>query len=62
MKDEQVLIKLSEDEKKAFKKAAELSGVGFSAWARRLLRLAAAKELKEAGQEVDFLKSEKNEQ
>lgn len=55
MKDEQVLIKLSEDEKKAFKKAAELSGVGFSAWARQKLRLAAIKELQEVGIKVDFL-------
>ena len=34
MKNEQVLIKLSKEEKSAFKKASELSGMGFSAWAR----------------------------
>jgi len=60
MKDNQVLIKLSEDEKKAFKKAAELSGIGFSAWARQQLRAAAIKDLNAAGIEVDFLKTPTN--
>lgn len=55
MKDTQVLIKLSEDEKRSFRKAAELSGMGFSAWARLKLRLAAKDELMEAGEIVDFL-------
>lgn len=55
MKDTQVLIKLSEGEKKAFKKAAELSGMGFSAWARQKLRNAAKEELSEVGEVVDFL-------
>jgi hypothetical protein len=59
-KDNQVLIKLSEDEKKAFKKASELSGVGFSAWARQRLRTAAIKELTDAGEEVEFLKTTEN--
>ena len=58
MKDEQVLIKLSENEKSAFKKAAELNGMTFSAWARLKLRLVAAKELQEAGKKVDFLEDE----
>lgn len=60
MKDNQVLIKLSEEEKKAFKRASELSGVGFSAWARQKLRTAAIKELNEAGEEVEFLKPNDN--
>lgn len=60
MKDNQVLIKLSEDEKKAFKKSAELSGLGFSAWARQKLRAAAIKELNEAGETVDFLNTSKD--
>lgn len=54
-KDEQVLIKLSETEKTGFKRAAELTGVGFSAWARQVLRVAATKELQNAGEKVPFL-------
>ncbi len=55
-KDTQVLIKLSEDEKSSFKRAAELSGIGFSAWARERLRSAAIKELQDAGEKILFLK------
>jgi len=54
-KDEQVLVKLSESEKAGFKRAAELTGVGFSAWARQVLRIAATKELQNAGEKVPFL-------
>jgi uncharacterized protein (DUF1778 family) len=54
-KDNQVLMKLSEAEKDAFKKAAELSGEGFSSWARKHLRAAATKELQERGEKVAFL-------
>lgn len=60
MKNNQVLIKLSDDEKKAFKKASELSGLGFSAWARQKLRASAIKELNEAGEEVAFLNTPTN--
>lgn len=55
-KDTQVLIKLSEAEKEGFKRAAELSGIGFSAWARERLRSAAIKELQDAGEKIVFLK------
>jgi len=58
-KNDQVLIKLSEDEKTAFYKAAELSGMAFSAWARLRLRQAAKGELIEAGEKVDFLQEPK---
>lgn len=54
-KDAQILIKLSETEKKGFKRAAEISGIGFSAWARQHLRAAAIKELQEIGEKVPFL-------
>ena len=54
-KDTQVLIKLSEVEKSAFKRAAEISGIGFSAWARQALRSAAIKELQNAGEKILFL-------
>ena len=59
MKDRKVIFKASEQEESAFKKAAELSGMSFSAWARQRLRLSAASELKEAGKTVDFLTDEK---
>jgi hypothetical protein len=55
-KDNQILIKLSEAEKEAFKRAAEISGVGFSAWARQHLRAAAVKELQKMGEKAAFLK------
>lgn len=61
MKDKQVLIKLSDDEKNAFKKAAELSGLGFSAWARLRMRDAAKKELLDNGEKVDFLNNKEYE-
>ena len=54
-KDAQVLIKLSEPEKEGFKRAAEISGIGFSAWARQVLRTAAIKELQNAGEKIIFL-------
>ncbi len=54
-KDTQVLIKLSETEKEGFKRAAEISGIGFSAWARERLRNSAIKELQGAGEKVVFL-------
>lgn len=60
MKDNQILIKLSEDEKKAFKKAAEVSGLGFSAWARQQLRAEAIKVLKAAGEPIEFLNTQTN--
>ncbi|MFL5741388.1 MAG: hypothetical protein ACJ75B_14285 [Flavisolibacter sp.] len=54
-KDSQVLIKLSAAEKESFKRAAELSGIGFSAWARQKLRSAAIKELEDVGEPIAFL-------
>lgn len=55
-KDSQALIRLSELEKRGFERAAEISGIGFSAWARQRLRSAAIKELQEAGEKIIFLK------
>ena len=54
MKDAQVLIKLSEDEKNSFKRAAEITGVGFSAWARQVLRKEAEKVLKTRNEKPEF--------
>jgi hypothetical protein len=55
-KDVQILIRASSIEKEGFEHAAELAGIGLSAWARERLRLAAIRELQEAGQKIVFLK------
>jgi len=57
-KETSVLIKLSEDEKVSFQRAAELEGLGFSAWARQLLRKEATKVLKNNGETPRFLKKD----
>lgn len=54
-KDTQILIKLSESERDGFKRAAEIAGVGLSAWARQKLRSAAIKDLQEIGEKIPFL-------
>lgn len=54
-KDTQILIKLSESEREGFKKAAEIAGIGLSAWARQKLRSAAIKDLQEVGEKIPFL-------
>jgi hypothetical protein len=54
-KDVQVLIRISELEKKGFQRASEISGISFSAWARQKLRTAAIKELQNAGEDIVFL-------
>ena len=48
-------IRLEDAEKIAFKEAADLAGLALSAWVRERLRLAARKELEEAGRAVAFL-------
>lgn len=53
-------IRLSEDEKEAFKKAAELEGLALSVWIRQRLRKAARKELEDAGVAVPFLLKARN--
>lgn len=58
-KDTQILMKLSEAEKEGFKRASEITGEGFSGWARRLLRAEATKVLQENGETVPFLTSNK---
>lgn len=54
-KDNQILIKVSETEKEGFKRAAEIVGIGLSAWARQKLRSAAIKDLQEVGEVIKFL-------
>jgi hypothetical protein len=54
-KSEYMEIRLGSDEKQAFKDAADLAGLGVSAWVRERLRRIAAKELQEASRPVAFL-------
>lgn len=54
-KDTQILIKLSEAEREGFKRAAEIAGIGLSAWARQRLRSAAIKEMQDVGEQIPFL-------
>ncbi len=55
-RDVQFLMRLSKAEKDGFKMAAEIAGVGLSAWARQRLRSAATGELERAGMRAPFLK------
>ncbi len=54
-KDSQFLIRVSEVELEAFKKAADIAGIGLSAWARQKLRAATIKDLQEVGEKIPFL-------
>lgn len=58
-KNSQLLIRVSDIEKEGFERAAEISGVGVSTWARQVLRSAAIKQIQEVGEKVSFLESEK---
>ncbi len=54
-RSESVKFRLTKREKAAFKKAAELAGIGLSTWVRERLRKAARNELEEAGLTVPFV-------
>lgn len=56
MKTETLQIRLRPDEKEAFEKASDLAGITLSAWVRERLRLAAIRELENAGVQVPFVK------
>lgn len=56
MKTESVLIRLEPEEKKAFQRAAELTGLSLSMWIRERLRKAARIELEDAGEKIPFIK------
>ena len=62
MKTELLEVRLRRDEKDTFRKAADLSGVALSAWVRDRLRRVARSELVEAGQQVPFIQTLRNEQ
>jgi len=55
-KTETMKIRLSDEEKQTFEKAAKLSGIAMSAWMRDRLRRAARRELQDANQPVPFLR------
>ena len=55
-RDENVILAVSTVEKEGFRQAADLAGIGLSAWARERLRSAAIRELQEAGRKIPFVK------
>jgi predicted HicB family RNase H-like nuclease len=54
-KSRQMLIRIEETEKEGFEKAASLSGLSLSAWARERLRKATVRELEEASLPIPFI-------
>jgi hypothetical protein len=55
MKTTTIQIRLQPEEKEAFEKASELSGIALSAWVRERLRSAAIRELEGAGMAIPFV-------
>jgi hypothetical protein len=60
LKSDSMLVRLGPAEKVAFERAAELAGVGLSAWARERLRAAALRELDNVGETADFVKTRRS--
>ncbi len=54
-KSETLIVRVTPEEKRAFKEAAELSGIPLSAWMRERIRRAARIELEDAGRQVAFV-------
>ncbi len=54
-KSEHLDIRISAEEKQAFKDAADVSGLALSAWIRERLRQVARKELEQTNRPVAFL-------
>lgn len=52
-------IRLSAEEKKAFDRSAEISGISLSSWVRERLRAASLRELDVVGELAPFLASPK---
>ena len=55
-KRDQMLIRLEPGEKEAFRMAADLAGIGISAWMRERLRRIARQELEEARLPIPFIR------
>ncbi|HEX4077493.1 MAG TPA: hypothetical protein VHX61_01280 [Rhizomicrobium sp.] len=56
MKSESVEVRVTPEEKQAFRDAADIAGIPLSAWIRERLRLAAIRELEGVGQPIAFVK------
>lgn len=54
-KSENMMIRVTSDEKDGFEQAAMLAGISLSSWVRERLRLAAIRELESAGRRVPFI-------
>jgi uncharacterized protein (DUF1778 family) len=54
VKTNTIEMRVSNDEKEAFRKAADISGLTLSAWIRERLRKAAVSELEHAGVPIPF--------
>ena len=52
---ESLEIRLTENEKRAFREAALISGISVSTWVRERLRRAVIRELEEAGRPAAYL-------
>jgi uncharacterized protein (DUF1778 family) len=50
-----VQIRLTDGEKRAFQRAADVAGIGLSSWMRERLRRASVRELEEVGEVAAFL-------
>ena len=50
-------VRISRQEREAFKSAADVSGIPLSIWIRERLRRSAAKELQEANRNIAFLET-----
>lgn len=55
IKKSTIQIRLSDPEKAGFEQAADLAGVPLSMWVRERLRLAAIRELEDAGRRAPFI-------
>jgi uncharacterized protein (DUF1778 family) len=60
VKTDMLRLRLGADEKIAFERAAEISGLTVSAWVRERLRRAARMELEDVGEQVPFARLLRN--
>lgn len=57
---ETLLIRLTPNEKLAFKRCAELSGLSLSSWVRERLRQSAMRQLEAAAENIPFIEEAEN--
>jgi len=60
MKTESFEFRMGEDEKEAFKRAAEIAGLPLAQWIRTNLRKASREMLEQVGEQVPFIQSRKD--